>query len=134
MHGRMDYIPCEGEDPLVMKVVPDIITTGDQHRLQITEYNNILLIATSCFQSITPFEEKVGNEPDPCKVPLFNLKTREIKVLDFSEDTEEIKVTIKDRMDGDGESGKDVLKEEEKVVYGGGRNVAEGIEMGVEEE
>jgi len=32
-----------------------------------------------------PFEEKVGNIPDPCKVPLFNLKSREIKIIDFQE-------------------------------------------------
>ena len=47
--------------------------------------NNILLVASSCWQSITPFEEKVGNVPDPCKVPLFNLKSREVKIVDFSE-------------------------------------------------
>ena len=42
-------------------------------------------ICNSCWQSITPFEEKVGNNPDPCKVPVLNLKTREIKIMDFSE-------------------------------------------------
>jgi len=90
MHGAMDYIPCENEDPLVIKQVPDIIATGDQHRAEVSKMNNILLIASSCWQSITPFEEKVGNVPDPCKVPLFNLKTREIKILDFSDRSGEI--------------------------------------------
>lgn len=86
IHGLMDYIPCEEKDPLVIDVVPDIIATADQHRAEVDSYNNILLIASSCWQSITPFEEKVGNVPDPCKVPLFNLKTREIKIVDFSDD------------------------------------------------
>lgn len=87
MHGQMDYIPCESEDPLVMHQVPDIFTTGDQHRVEVATHNNILLVAGSCWQSITPFEEKVGNVPDPCKVPLFNLKTRQIKILDFTDDS-----------------------------------------------
>ena len=26
----------------------------------------------------------MGEVPDPCKVPLFNLKTREVKIIDFS--------------------------------------------------
>jgi len=82
MHGFSDYIPCE-EDELVISQVPDIITTADIHRSEVSTYNNILLIATSCWQSITPFQEKVGNHPDFCKVPLFNLKTREVKILDF---------------------------------------------------
>lgn len=83
MHGSCDYIPCE-KDPMVIDIIPDIITTGDQHRCEISIYNNILLIASSCWQARTAFEEKVGNNPDPCKVPLFNLKTRDLKVLDFS--------------------------------------------------
>ena len=86
MHGSCDYIPCEKEDPLVIKSIPDIFATGDQHRPEVSNYNNILLIASSCWQSITPFEEKVGNNPDPCKVPLLNLKTREIKIMDFSDE------------------------------------------------
>jgi DNA polymerase II small subunit len=85
IHGLADYIPCEKGDSLVIETLPDIVATGDQHRSEVGNYNNILLIASSCWQSITPFEEKVGNVPDPCKVPIFNLKTREIKILDFSD-------------------------------------------------
>lgn len=84
MHGHCDYIPTEKKDNLVIDIVPDIVSTGDQHRSEVSNYNNILLIASSCWQEKTPFEEKVGNNPDPCKVPLFNLKTREVKILDFS--------------------------------------------------
>jgi DNA polymerase II small subunit len=85
-HGLMDYVPCEEKDGLVVDVVPDIVVTGDQHRAEVDSYNNILLVAGSCWQSVTPFEEKVGNVPEPCKVPLFNLKTREVKIIDFGED------------------------------------------------
>ncbi|VVB80539.1 DNA polymerase II small subunit [uncultured archaeon] len=83
IHGSCDYVPNNKRDPLVIEHVPDIVATGDLHRQEISTYNNILLIAGSCWQSITPFEEKVGNVPDPGKVPLFNLKSREIKILDF---------------------------------------------------
>jgi len=82
-HSSVIYIPGE-KDPLFIRRIPDIVATGECHRADIDTYNNILMIANSCWQSITPFEEKVGNHPDPCKVPMFNLKTREIKLLDFS--------------------------------------------------
>jgi len=82
-HSSVIYIPGE-KDPLFIRRIPDIITTGDLHRPDIDSYNNILMIANSCWQSQTPFEEKVGNIPDPCKVSMLNLKTREIKILDFS--------------------------------------------------
>jgi len=94
IHGLMDYIPCEKGDPLVLDPIPDIFATADQHRAEVAIHNNILLVASSCWQSITPFEEKVGNIPDPCKVPLFNLKTREIKLLDFSDAPKEIEWQI----------------------------------------
>jgi len=88
IHSSVTYIPSEKGDPLMIKEVPDIINTADLHRCDIDTYHNILIICSSCWQSITPFEEKVGNKPDPCKVPVLNLKTREIKILDFSEENE----------------------------------------------
>ncbi|MCK4919386.1 MAG: hypothetical protein KAS01_03280, partial [Candidatus Pacebacteria bacterium] len=48
-----------------------------------------LIICNSCWQTQTAFEEKVGNQPDYCKVPVLNLKTKEIKILDF-EDVDEM--------------------------------------------
>lgn len=84
MHSAVTYIPTEKQDALVIREIPDIINTADFHRPDVDIYNNILIICSSCWQSITPFEEKVGNNPDPCKVPVFNLKTREIKIMDFS--------------------------------------------------
>lgn len=78
------YVPSPQKDPLVIQEVPDILCTGEVHRLDIENYNGTIIITGSCWQAQTEFEEKVGNVPDPCKVPIFNLKTRELKVLDFS--------------------------------------------------
>ena len=83
-HSGNVYVPSEKEDMMIIKEVPDIVVTGDLHKSDVDIYNNILLITGSCWQSTTPFEEKVGNQPDPAKVPLLNLKTREIKILDFN--------------------------------------------------
>ena len=77
------YIPTK-QDYLLIREVPDIVTTADLHVADIGAYNNILIITNSCWQSRTAFEEKVGHHPNPCKVPVFNLKTREIKIMDFS--------------------------------------------------
>lgn len=88
MHGDVIYIPYSDEDPLVIKEVPDVLCTGEVHRLDIETYNGVLIITGSCWQGRTPFEEKVGNIPDPCKVPVLNLKTRELKIFDFTDDEE----------------------------------------------
>ncbi|MBT4165839.1 hypothetical protein HOE04_02260 [archaeon] len=88
-HGATVYIPSKEEDSMLIKEVPDIITTGDLHKTDIETYNGVLIISNSCWQSMTAFEEKVGNQPDPCKVPLLNLQSGAIKILDFSEAVEE---------------------------------------------
>ena len=88
MHSAVTYIPDNKEDALLIKEVPDIINTADFHKPEIDIYHNILIVCDSCWQSMTPFEEKVGNHPDPCKVPIYNVKTREIKILDFSDEVE----------------------------------------------
>jgi len=78
------YVPAKEGDPLLIRDVPDIVATGDLHRCDSDWYNNIQIICSGCWQSITSFEEKVGNSPDPGKVPMLNLQTREVKILDFS--------------------------------------------------
>ena len=82
-HSNVIYIPGE-KDPMMIRQIPDVLTTGEMHKLDVDSYNNILTIANACWQGQTPYEEKVGNHPDPCKVSMLNFKTRDIKILDFS--------------------------------------------------
>jgi DNA polymerase II small subunit len=88
-HSTVVYIPNADKDPLVIAEPPDVLVTGEVHRMDIENYNGTLIITGSCWQSQTPFEEKVGNETDPCKVAVLNLKTRELKIFDFSDKEEE---------------------------------------------
>lgn len=81
-HTSVQYLPLE-EDPLLIQEVPDIFVAAHTHKSAVSYYNNILVISTSCWESMTPYQEKFGNEPDHCKVPMFNLKTRAMKILDF---------------------------------------------------
>ncbi len=81
-HTSVQSFPSE-EDNLIIKQIPDIFVAGHTHKCAISYYNNILLVSVSCWEGMTPYQEKFGNIPDHCKVPMFNLKTREIKILDF---------------------------------------------------
>ena len=81
-HSSTQYFPSK-EDSLMIKNVPDIFVAGHTHKSAISYYNNILMISVSSWEGKTPYQEKMGNEPDHCKVPMLNLKTREIKILDF---------------------------------------------------
>jgi DNA polymerase II small subunit len=84
-HASVQYFPSE-EDGLMIRKIPDIFVSAHTHKSAISYYNNILTISTSAWESKTPYQEKMGNEPDFCKVPIFNLKTRAIKILDFEDE------------------------------------------------
>jgi len=82
-----EYFPGE-EDKLLIKEVPDIFISGHTHKSAITYSNNILLISVSCWDKTN---ENKKNKNDFAKVPLLNLKTRAVKILDFNENMENLK-------------------------------------------
>ncbi len=82
-HTSTPYYPGK-EDYLVIRKTPDIFVSGHIHKSAISTYNNILTISCSCWQKKTAYQEKFGHEPDPCKVPILNLKTGKVNMLDFS--------------------------------------------------
>lgn len=82
-HTSTTYFPGE-QDMLTIERVPDILVSGHIHKSAVSYYNGVLTISCSCWQSKTALQEKFGHEPDPCKVPLLNLKTGKINILDFS--------------------------------------------------
>ncbi|MFA5303666.1 MAG: metallophosphoesterase [Candidatus Nanoarchaeia archaeon] len=71
-------------DPLIIETIPDILATGHIHTLGHRKYRGINIIAASCFQRMTSFMEKLGHHPTPGFVPLLNLKSRDIKIMDFT--------------------------------------------------
>jgi len=77
------YFPAHSEDPLLIKKIPDFFISGHIHYSKVANYKGITLISGSCWQAKTSFQEKMGHEPEPARVPLVNLKTREVKVLKF---------------------------------------------------
>ena len=92
MHGvspQIVYVPNSEKDPLVISEVPDVLCMGEVHRVDVEKYNGVLILTCGCWQSQTDYEEKLGNFPDPCKVPVLNLKTHELKILDFSKGEDE---------------------------------------------
>lgn len=83
VHNSTLYIPDPNKDALVISKVPDFFISGHIHKSKINNYRGVSIITGSCFQAKTDFQEKVGHEPEPCKVPIINLKNKAISVLNF---------------------------------------------------
>ena len=82
-HTSSLYLPETEKDPLVIEHVPDFFISGHIHKSSVSNYRNVTLISGSCWQAKTKFQEKVGHHPEPSRVPIVNLKTREVKILRF---------------------------------------------------
>jgi len=85
-HSSTLYIPDVESDPLVIDLVPDFFATGHTHYTVVSNYRTTTLISGSCWQAKTAFQEKMGHEPQPCRVPIVNLQTRAVRILNFSKE------------------------------------------------
>lgn len=85
-HASCLYIPFGDNDPMIISKIPDIFATGHLHKTSVSNYRNITLICGSCWQGKTAFQEKMGHNPEPGRVPAVNLQTREVKILRFGEE------------------------------------------------
>jgi len=84
-HLSTQYSPDTKKDPLVIEKVPDFFLSGHIHKSVTANYRNTTLICGSCWQSKTAFQEKMGHNPEPSRVPIINLQTRDVKILKFGQ-------------------------------------------------
>ncbi len=80
--GSNQTLPL-GKDNMIIDKIPDVLVSGHSHKCAITHHNNILIVSGSSWEEESEYQKRKGNQPDFCKVPMLNLKTREVKLLDF---------------------------------------------------
>lgn len=82
-HSSTLVVPDAEEDYLLMDQVPDFLVTGHIHRAMAANYRNVTMINASCWTETTDDQIKRGLEPQPARAILTNLKTRDVKMLNF---------------------------------------------------
>jgi DNA polymerase II small subunit len=83
MYGGKTMLSPENRDYLVIDRVPDIFHSGHIHILDYFKYRGVLVVNSGGWQEQTEYMEKIGLMPTPGKVPVVNLQTMEVRVLDF---------------------------------------------------
>ncbi len=82
-HTSTLITPTPDYDALFIEPVPDFFITGHVHRTSVSNYKSTTLINGSCWQSMTSFQERLGHNPQPARLPLINLKTRDASIIKF---------------------------------------------------
>jgi DNA polymerase II small subunit len=85
IYGGRTPIAPEHSDYLVIDRIPDIFVTGHGHATDYGRYRNVNLINASCWQSQTKFQKMHNFIPDPAKVPIVNLATSEMEIMQFTQ-------------------------------------------------
>jgi len=83
-YGGYTPLAPEHSDYMVIDKVPDIFVTGHVHLAMIGEYRGVTMINASCWQAQTSYQKMLNFIPDPAKLPIANLKTGNITMMDFS--------------------------------------------------
>ena len=80
------YTPLAPEhfDYMLIDKIPDIFVTGHVHLAQISEYRGVKLINASSWQSQTSYQKMLNFVPDSAKLPIVNLKTGNVTMMDFN--------------------------------------------------
>ena len=71
------------EDMLVIQSMPDIFLTGHAHVNDFSKHRGVFLINTGTFQKQTDYQKSQGINPTPGKVPIINLKTLKITLIEL---------------------------------------------------
>jgi len=80
------YTPLAPEhfDYMVIDRIPDIFVTGHVHVAQISDYRGVTLMNASSWQSQTSYQKMLNFVPDSAKLPIVDLKTGNVTMMDFS--------------------------------------------------
>jgi DNA polymerase II small subunit len=85
VYGGKTMLSPENRDYLVIERVPDIFHAGHIHVLGYCNHRGVLVVNSGGWQEQTDYMEKLGLVPTPGKVPVINLQTMELSVIDFME-------------------------------------------------
>jgi DNA polymerase II small subunit len=73
------------EDNLTINTLPDIFHGGHVHSNGAMLYRGITIINSGAWQAQTDFQKLCGHTPTPSQLPLLNLRTREMTLINFRE-------------------------------------------------
>jgi len=85
IYGENPIVP-EHSDYMVINEVPDLFHTGHVHKNGYENYKGTVLINSGTWQAQTDFQLRQGHVPTPCILPIFDMKSGEIKIVNFAKE------------------------------------------------
>lgn len=83
-YGGYTPLAPEHSDYMIVDRVPDIFVTGHVHVAKFGDYRGVTLINASSWQAQTGYQKMLNFVPDSAKLPIVDLKTGNVTMMDFS--------------------------------------------------
>jgi DNA polymerase II small subunit len=84
VYGGRTAISPEQQDFLVIEEAPDVFHCGHTHVYGYERYRNVEVVNSGTFQGRTIYMQQRGVKPTPGIVPIIDLQTRQLRVIDFA--------------------------------------------------
>ncbi|MEE9458668.1 MAG: DNA-directed DNA polymerase II small subunit [Candidatus Bathyarchaeia archaeon] len=82
-YGARTSLAPERKDRLVITNVPDVFQAGHIHVAQNSVYKSTIIVNCGAWQSQTEFQKRMGLDPTPGIMPILNLQTMEVNMMNF---------------------------------------------------
>ena len=84
VYGENPIVP-ERRDYLFINEVPDILHYGHVHHNGYANYRGTTIINAGTWQDTTDYALKQGHLPTPCQLPIYNVRSGNLSVINFKE-------------------------------------------------
>lgn len=83
-YGKRTSIAPLKSDHLVIEEAPEVFHSGHIHINGWENYRGTLIVNSGTWQSQTDYQQRMGLEPTPCRLPVVNLQNLTLSITDFS--------------------------------------------------
>lgn len=82
IYGENPVVP-ESKDYMLIEEVPDIVHMGHVHKNGYDNYKGTVVVNSGTWQKQTDFQLKQGHTPSPCILPILDLRSGRMNVVNF---------------------------------------------------
>jgi len=82
IYGENPIVP-ESRDYMLIEEVPDIVHMGHVHKNGYDNYKGTVVVNSGTWQKQTDFQLKQGHTPSPCILPILDLRSGRMNVINF---------------------------------------------------
>ncbi len=82
-YGKRTSIAPEKADPLIIEESPDVFQSGHIHVTRHLTYRGVQVINSGAWQAQTEYQRRMGIKPTPGILPVVNLQTLQVSMINF---------------------------------------------------